>query len=463
MPKTFPLTRGRTPRRRAAAAALASLALPLVALPALAGPALAGPALAGPSRDIGREVLGPTNGWAATEGGTTGGAAADAAHTFTVRTWDEFRAALGGSAARGDTTPRLIYVKGTLDANTRPGGDSISCDDYSDPEYSLDAYLDTYEPEDWGTDTEPTGPLEDARVRSQANQQAQVRQYVGSNVTIVGVGRNARIIGANLLVRDSANVILRNLRLSDAYDCFPQWDPTDGDGSWNAEYDNIWLYNSRHVWVDHVTFDDGDHPPADLETLLGAKYEVHDGLLDITNGADLVTVSYNRFEVHDKVSLVGSSNSRFTDRGTLRVTFHHNLFVDPGQRVPRVRFGDVHVYNNHYVYTGAYTGAGTPYAWGVGVESEILAEENVFTLAPGQDPATLIRGWGGTAIQATGTLLRTRNSALRPVDLVALHNARFDPDLAPTVSWTPPLHDPIDPAATVPGIVAAQAGAGRLS
>jgi hypothetical protein len=29
------------------------------------------------------------------------------------------------------------------------------------------------------------------------------------------------------------------------------------------------------------------------------------------------------------------------------------------------------------------------------------------------------------------------------------------------VSWTPPLHDPIDPAAQVPRIVAAQAGAGR--
>jgi pectate lyase len=439
------------PGTRRSTAVAAILAVPLLAL----APAHAG------GRDLGREVLGPTDGWAATDGGTTGGAAADAAHTYVVRTWDEFRAALGGTAARGDTTPRLVYVAGTLDANTRPGGDSIGCDDYADPAYSLDAYLDTYDPDVWGRDAEPSGPLEDARVRSQANQAAQVRQYVGSNVTIVGLGRHARLVGANLLVRDSTNVIVRNLRLSDAYDCFPQWDPTDGAGAWNSEYDNLWLYNARHVWVDHVTFDDGEHPPAALETLLGARYEVHDGLLDITNGSDLVTVSYNRFGVHDKVMLIGSSDSRVTDRGLLRVTLHHNLFVDPGQRVPRVRFGDVHVYDNHYLWTGADTGAAEPYAWGVGVESEILAEQNVFTLARGTS-VDLIRGWGGTAIEARGTLVRTPGSAPVPVDVVAAYNAAHDPDLVPAVSWTPPLHDPIHPAAAVPAIVAAKAGAGRV-
>jgi pectate lyase len=437
------------------------LAIGTAALVLAGGGAPAGAATGEPS--YGRQVLGATNGWAAAGGGTTGGAAADAAHTYVVRTWDEFRAALGGTAARGDTTPRLVYVAGTLDANTRPGGDSIGCDDYADPEFSLDAYLETYDPRVWGRDAEPSGPLEDARVRSAANQTAQVRQFVGSNVTIAGLGRHARIVGANLVARDSRNVIVRNVRLSDAYDCFPQWDPTDGEtGSWNSEYDNLWLYGSRNVWVDHVTFDDGEHPPAELETLLGAKFEVHDGLLDITNASDLVTVSYNRFGVHDKVMLIGSSDSRVTDRGLLRVTVHHNLFLDPGQRVPRVRFGDVHVYDNHYVYTGAFTGAGEPYAWGVGVESEIVAEQNVFTLARGQNPADLVRNWGGTAIQATGTLVGRGRAAPVPLDLVALHNAAHDPDLAPVVSWTPTLHDPIDPAIAVPAIVAAQAGAGRL-
>src|SRR4051812_47844195 len=81
----------------------------------------------------------------------------------------------------------------------------------------------------------------------------------------------------------------------------------------------------------------------------GAKFEVHDGLLDVTNNADLITVSWNEFRDHDKVNLIGSSNTRLTDRGTLRATFHHNLYENVGQRTPRVRFGDVHVYNNYYV------------------------------------------------------------------------------------------------------------------
>ncbi len=61
-------------------------------------------------------------------------------------------------------------------------------------------------------------------------------------------------------------------------------------------------------------------------------FEVHDGLLDITNGSDLITVSYNRFEDHDKVMLIGSTNNpNRGDRGKLRVTLHHNLFEDMGQ------------------------------------------------------------------------------------------------------------------------------------
>jgi pectate lyase len=54
--------------------------------------------------ELGRQVLAPTDGWAAAEGGTTGGAAAGVRNVYHVHTWQEFRAALGGDAARGDTT-----------------------------------------------------------------------------------------------------------------------------------------------------------------------------------------------------------------------------------------------------------------------------------------------------------------------------------------------------------------------
>jgi pectate lyase len=414
-------------------------------------------------RDLGREVLAPNDGWAAAEGGTTGGAAAGAGNVHHVDTWEEFRVALGGGNARGDRTARIVYVHGRLDANLRTADDSVDCAAYEVEGFDMQDYIDAFDPAVWGTES-PSGPLEDARAASQDIQEQQVRQYIGSNVTIVGVGHDAGITGAALTIRGSDNVIIRNLHLSDAYDCFPSWDPGDGEGAWNAEYDNLWVAESRHVWVDHNTFDDGANPPESLPLVYGTKFEVHDGLLDVTNNSDLVTVSWNEFRDHDKVHLVGSSNTRLTDRGTLRVTFHHNLYENVGQRTPRVRFGDVHVYNNYYVERDAEAYV---YSWGVGVEAEIVAENNFFQLASGVDRADVVADWrpvdrlGDAGLAESGTLLNGRSRHHR-VNLVAAYNAEHDPDLPTTVSWEPVLHGRIHPTQAVPALVTAKAGAGTI-
>jgi pectate lyase len=415
-------------------------------------------------KDLGREVLGAQDGWAAAEGGTTGGATAAPADVAHVDTWEEFRAALGGDQARGDTTPRIVYVHGVLDAQQRTADGAVDCASYEVEGFDMADYVEAYAPEVWGTEAEPSGPLEDARAASAAVQGAQVRQYVGSNVTIVGVGRDAGIVGGALTVRGSDNVIVRNVHLSDAYDCFTAWDPTDGDaGAWNAAYDNLWIAESTHVWVDHNTFDDGQNPPESLPTVYGAKFEVHDGLLDITNSADLVTVSWNEFRDHDKTNIVGSSDSRVADRGRLRVTFHHNLWEDIGQRAPRVRYGDVHVYNNWYVVSDP---AHYSYSWGVGREAEIVADNNFVQLAPGVDPASFVRDWRGAVLtdaglDESGTLLSSR-SGPRRTSLIDAYNAAHDPDIPTTVSWTPTYVERIDPAAAVPALVRVKAGSGRL-
>lgn len=62
--------------------------------------------------DPARQTLAANDGWAAYGTGTTGGAAADAAHVHTVTTWAGFKAAL---AADG-SAPKIIKVKGTIDA-----------------------------------------------------------------------------------------------------------------------------------------------------------------------------------------------------------------------------------------------------------------------------------------------------------------------------------------------------------
>src|SRR5262249_945058 len=149
---------------------------------------------------------------------------------------------------------------------------------------------------------------EAARVTSQQAQDERVRIRIGSNTTIVGVGKNATVRGAWFDVRGTAtapltNIIIRNLNFQDSYDCYPQWDPNDGaEGNWNSQYDNISLRYVDHVWIDHNSFEDRDTADSKQPKYFGRIFQIHDGELDITNAADLVTVSWNRFLNHDKVS-----------------------------------------------------------------------------------------------------------------------------------------------------------------
>lgn len=412
--------------------------------------ALCGPVTAtadrGPS--LGRQVLAPNDGWASEGAGTTGGSAAPAENVHVVDDRSELVAALAAPA------PKIIYVRGTIDGNTDDAGRPLDCSDYAAPGYSLEAYLAAYDPAVWGRETEPSGPLEDARVASAANQSARIKLKVGSDTTIAGLGRNAAMKGLNLHVDKADNVIIRNLTFVDAADCFPQWDPTDGtSGEWNSLYDNVSVTGSTHVWVDHNTFTDGDNPDSGQPRYFGRPYQVHDGQLDITNASDLLTVSWNEFTDHDKTMLIGSTNNPANDRGKLNVTVHHNLFDNTLQRLPRVRFGQVHVYNNYYRITDDLS-----YALGVGVESRIFAESNVFRLDPAVAPGELIYDWGGTAITARDNLLRVGHRT-RPVDLVAEYNAAHDPDLGTDAGWVPTRHTGIDPAWAVPWLVAHRAGA----
>ncbi|MET9811420.1 pectate lyase [Streptomyces sp. NPDC006355] len=404
------------------------------------------------TRDLGRDTLPANDGWAAEGEGTTGGAAADAGHVYTVTD----RAGLVRALDGGSDTPKIIRIAGTIDANTDDDGDRLDCADYATGGYSLKKYLAAYDPRTWGA-AKPSGPQEEARQASAAKQAERIVLPVGSNTTIVGLGDKAVLKGASLQVRNADNVIIRNLELRDAYDCFPVWQPnTGGLGDWKAAYDNLWLAGATHVWVDHITASDRGHPDAKEPTYFARNYLRHDGLLDITNGSDLVTVSWSRFADHDKAMLIGNSDTATGDRGKLRVTLHHNAFESVVQRAPRVRFGQVHVYNNRYDITGD----DYRYSLGVSTESRIHAENNAFH-APGHvEVADLVRSWNGSALHQSGTLFNGF-----PVDLLMIYNAYnsgSERDLTDDVGWTPVLHGPVDSAAAADRAVARGAGAGRI-
>ncbi|MDG4768322.1 pectate lyase [Solwaraspora sp. WMMD406] len=408
------------------------------------------------ARSLGRQVLPPNDGWAAAGPGTTGGSAAAPEQIHVVDSRAELIDALGGDNAtnRTNATPKIIYVKGTVN-----GFEGISgCADLADPEYDFDEFLATYDPEVWGR-VNPSGPLEDARRRSVTNQTQYTQINVGPNTTIVGL-RGARLENLTLMVDSANNVIVRNIVFDDAYDCFPAWSPNDGEaGNWNSQYDLMSVRRSENVWVDHNTFTDGDNPDSAQPSYFGRPLQVHDGALDITHTASLVTVSYNRFDGRDKVMLIGSSNTVGPDVGRLNVTLHHNVFDGSLQRLPRIRFGQIDIYNNHYKLSGD----GFQYAVGVGVQGAPYLENNAFHLGAGIATADLLYDWGGTVLTEKGSWVAEHRRPLRPASLLDAYNAANDPDLGSDAGWTPTLrHGPVLPAALVPLYTTLTAGAGKL-
>jgi pectate lyase len=429
------------PKTRSAAAVLVAVAALGVAG---AAPADASTVSAG-ALAVGRQVLPPNDGWAAYGTGTTGGASAGTG--VVVHNRDELVAAVAGDA------PKIVYVSGRIDMM-----EGQSCSAFADPAYSTDAFLAAYDPAVWGRATKPTGPLEEARARSAKAQGDQIKAIVGSNTTIIGIN-NGRISHGSLVLTNVTNVIVRNLEVVDAADCFPAWDPTDGSaGNWNSLYDLVSLSGATNVWIDHNTFSDGNNHDEDQPLYFGRPYQVHDGATDFIRGSDLITVSYNDYYDHDKTMLIGSTDNPGVDVGKLRVTVHHNRFGNVLQRAPRVRFGQVDVYDNLYVATDELY----QYSLGVGVESAIYAENNYFRLSFDVPAADVIHYWKGTKITAIGSLVQYGSRRAEPVDLVAAYNAAYDPDLAADAGWTPTLRTRVDPAAAVPGIVAANVGIRHL-
>jgi len=131
--------------------------------------------------------------------------------------------------------------------------------------------------------------------------------------------------------------------------------------------------DAHHIWFDHCDISDGT-----------------DGNLDITNGANYVTVSWTKFHYtprtdnvgddstgasgHRYSNLVGGSDSKTSDAGKLNITWHHNWWADNVvERQPRVRFGKNHIFNN------LYTSSTSNYCVRAGIEAQILLESNVFS------------------------------------------------------------------------------------
>jgi pectate lyase len=235
---------------------------------------------------------------------------------------------------------------------------------------------------------------------------------VVANKSIIGVGSTAEIVGGGLQLgtttRPGNNVIIRNITFRDASD------------------DSVSVHNgSHHVWIDHNEF-----------------YPGFDGSVDVKRRSTNVTVSWNRFHATDKSMLLGHSDTFPDDIGYLKVTYHHNYFDGSNQRHPRVRFGEpVHVYNNYYRGIGLYGVASTENAG-------VLVEANYF-----EDVAFPCHSVSGYADSAPGRLAERGNVFVRSG---TCESGGTVADPRAYYSYTP------DSAASVPSLVTAGAGVGRI-
>ncbi|MGW2516097.1 pectate lyase family protein [Streptomyces sp. NPDC001617] len=406
--------------------------------------------------DLYHQTLAAKDGWASSGSGTTGGAKADAAHTFTVSTRAQLVKALGSATG---TTPRIIKVKGTIDANTDDSGKKLTCANYaSGTGYSLTSYLKAFDPSTYSRSKLPSGTQETARAAAQTKQAKNIIFKVPANTSIVGVpGTKAGITGGMLQIQKVDNVIVRNLTFSATQDCFPQWDPTDGDkGNWNSQYDSVTLRGATHVWADHNTFTDAPGFDTADPTYYGRQYQIHDGELDITKGSDLVTVERNRFTSHDKTMLIGSSDTDST--GKLRVSIHHNVWKGIVQRAPLARLGQIHIYNNFYDVT-ALNGYELQYSINSRAKAQVVAQNNFWKTSASQKVSKLFSGDGTGSIAGSGNLVNGTAT-----DLVAAYNASSSKKIKTTVNWTPALTAGLETSAkNLPTELASTTGAGVLS
>jgi pectate lyase len=349
------------------------------------------------------------DGWASVEGGTQGGAKADASSVFKVRDIDGLLAAF----RRGGNSPKIIVVEGVIDAT---GG-------------------------------KPFVDKKDQSLRTLVK--------IPSNTTLVGADKDAGFVNANLMLKGVENVIIRNLKIQNPWDEFPVWDPTDGPaGHWNSDYDGISIDNGVHIWIDHVGFTDAPRTDDQNGQANGQEVQHHDGAVDIKNGADFITISNCVFASHDKNDLIGHSDKNGKkDAGHLRITFHDNLFQDVIQRAPRVRFGQVHLYNNDYVGSMSHPVYPYMYSFGLGVESSLISEGNVFEIKGAGSLCDVVKAYGGNRFSDAGSQLNGTPLRMEPECKAGKAMVIF---AAP--GWTPPYAYAPKPAAEVAAAVKASAG-----
>ncbi len=123
------------------------------------------------------------------------------------------------------------------------------------------------------------------------------------------ISKNQTKLGSGIIqIKRCNNIIIRNIKF-------------EGPGAYDVDgRDLMTIENSRNIWIDHCSFEDGC-----------------DDNLDIKSASDLITITWCIFRYlkppkaggpggsddHRFSNLIGSSNDAMTDQSKLRVTFQY--------------------------------------------------------------------------------------------------------------------------------------------
>jgi pectate lyase len=351
------------------------------------------------------QQIAPSDGWASQAGGTLGGSAAGTSAIFTVSN----RAQLLAALANGGSAAKIVKIVGIIDMS------------------------------------------EGVAFSSHSDQATRAAITVPANTTLIGDAANAGIVNGYVNISGTSQVIIRNLQIVAPCDVTPVWDATSG--SWASVFPAIQISASHHVWIDHNTFTDSPITNDTLAIENGAVKECHDGALDIKNASDYVTVSYNLFSLHGKNNTIGASDTASGDEGHLTVTFSNNVFSNVTMRTPRVRYGQVHLFNNYYTGSKNHPVYPHNYSVGAGIAAKILSNNNVFEITGATTCDDVVTNPNSsTAAGAFKDAGSTLNGA-------ALSGCL----LSNSVTWAAPYSFAAKPITFVKASVLSQSGSGKLT
>ncbi|MBF9001118.1 pectate lyase family protein [Vibrio nitrifigilis] len=174
-------------------------------------------------------------------------------------------------------------------------------------------------------------------------------QFKGvSNISLIGQGE-ALFDEIGIHIRDASNIIIRNVHVRNVK---KSGSPISNGG------DAIGLEKNVHnIWIDHN----------ELEASGGEK-DGYDSLIDMKATTQYVTVSYNYLHHSGRGGLIGSSDN---DTENTYITFHHNRYENIDSRLPLLRHGTVHAFNNYYAHVSKS-------GMNPRIGGQIKAENNVF-------------------------------------------------------------------------------------